>query len=56
MPANKLDVLYVDYGNTELIGFSKIRSLHPKFQNDEMFAIPISLANVRYNSSYFRFI
>lgn len=43
----------MDYGNKEPLKIRKLRMLNAQFQSDEMFAVPVSLANVRF--SHFRF-
>ena len=41
-----VDAFYLDYGNKELLNIRKVRMLDSQFQMDDMYAMPVSLANV----------
>ena len=45
----KVDAFYLDYGNKELLNIRKVRILDSRFQSDDMYAVPVSLANVTTN-------
>ena len=47
----QVDVLYVDYGNSETVGVGSIKVLQPQFTRQPCIAIPCSLAGLNTSSS-----